>query len=722
MIGVFSHPSVCWRGILRDFPVLLLVVLFALSPTPVFADRSSPGATVPPEIQGNHSTTGKPGYLRVLYTLQGPRERAISRTEQLMLERYAAEQDLELQWIESPAEWNLLSMLDRGKGDVIVGQHKSLLSGMTGQARFTLPWTTSRQQVVARTDTTQVNDISDLAHRQVALKKSSPAWPVMQHLMQDNQTMDLVVIPESLTAGEVMQRVNRGQYDVTIADSDFLKQYLPAHPELSAVYDLDSSQARVWFVQNSNEQLQTSLNQFLNRNHLEFNITQIYLDDLPAIKERRLLRLITYNDHTNYYLDDGGLHGFEYELIRKFARNNSMRVDVVLANSHEEMEKMLVEGEGDIIAAGLPKSSIDNQAVRFSGTYNFSTPLVVGRNTDYPLLDLRDLEGRRITLPAESPYLAQLLAIRDRGIDVDIRIADYGVDTETTLAMVSRGMFDLTVIDSNKYTDKLSDKYRVRVHFPLSEPVAHGWAVRAGDEKLLSALNQYIDTTYRSRFYNTLYTQYIEHPSDSRENVRLVANLDKLSPYDDLVRQYAREYDFDWRLIVAQMYQESRFNPKAISDAGAEGLMQLLPTTAEDLGIADLADPALNIKAGVRYLSLLRDQFETDLLLGERTWFSLASYNAGFARINHARKLAREMGLDPNRWFDNVERAMLVLAQPLEKDGESVRACRCGETVAYVHEIRALYNNYVRLTQSLQVALNHNRPVSEPGKYWHQVN
>ena len=281
-------------------------------------------------------------------------------------------------------------------------------------------------------------------------------------------------------------------------------------------------------------------------------------------------------------------------------------------------------------------------------------------------------------------------------------------------------MYDLTVIDSNKFTEKLSSKYDVQVHFPLSEPEAHGWAVRAGDEQLLSALNMFIDNTYRNRFYNTLYAQYIKHPSVSMENTRPVVNLDKLSPYDDLVRKYARKYDFDWRLIVAQMYQESRFNPDAVSAAGAEGLMQLLPTTAEDLGIADLADPANNIQAGVRYLGMLRDQFENDLLLGERTWFSLASYNAGFARINRARKLAAEMGLDPNRWFDNVERAMLILARPIEKDGETVRACRCGETVAYVHEIRALYNNYVRLTQTLRVALN-NQP-DESEKYWHQVN
>jgi membrane-bound lytic murein transglycosylase F len=90
-------------------------------------------------------------------------------------------------------------------------------------------------------------------------------------------------------------------------------------------------------------------------------------------------------------------------------------------------------------------------------------------------------------------------------------------------------------------------------------------------------------------------------------------------------------------------------------------------------------------------LSLLRNQLESDLLLEERTWFSLASYNAGPSRVNRARRMAAKMGLDPNRWFGNVETAMLALAEPVEKDGEMVRDCRCGQTVVYVKEIRRLY-------------------------------
>ena len=179
-----------------------------------------------------------------------------------------------------------------------------------------------------------------------------------------------------------------------------------------------------------------------------------------------------------------------------------------------------------------------------------------------------------------------------------------------------------------------------------------------------------------------------------------MAGVEKLSPYDDIVHKVAQHYDFDWRLIVAQMYQESQFDPNAISYAGAEGLMQIIPETADLLGLADSYDPAASIQAGVRYMDYLRDKFVEEELSEDRVWFSLAAYNAGYNRVQRARKLATQMNLDSNKWFDNVELAMMAMAKPVWKDGELAQNCRCGQTVVYVRDIRTLYNNYVRLTRS----------------------
>jgi membrane-bound lytic murein transglycosylase F len=644
------------------------------------------------------------GKLRILYAVENSYSVSGTSVERLMLERFAQEHDLVLEWIASDSQWNLLPNLVTGKGDVIIGQGQSVAGGMNDKLLFTSPWIASQQQVVVRSNTTRINSLEDLVSRQVALKKSSPVWHLIEDLADRNPTMDIEIIPESMTQEQIMARVISGQYDLTITDSDFLTDYLPQHPELSVAYNVTSGEPKAWAVHADAEKLQIALNQFLNKNHLEFNIARVHLDDLPVMLERKILRLITYKSPVNYYFSNGRFHGFEYELVKKFANAHKMRVDVVLANTHEEMQQLLLNGDGDIIAAALPNNSIANEKIRFSSSYDYAAPLIIGRQTGDPLHDIRDLDGRRIVLSAESPYRYLLERIRDRGIKADIVIAEPDLDTHAILTMVSRGMYDLTVLDSNKYNKEVANEYFIRAHFPLSEPVPHAWALRADDEQLMNALNKFISGEYRGNFYNTLYAKYVENPQRWTASNKYRQEIEQLSPYDDLVRKYAEEYSFDWRLIVAQMYQESRFNPQAVSFKGAEGLMQIMPATAQDIGAQNLDKPANSIQAGVKYLSMLRSQFEDDLLLEDRTWFTLASYNAGFGRVKRARELASEMGLDPNRWFGNVEHAMMALAQPFEKNGEMIRNCRCGETVVYVHEIRTLYNNYVRLTQTLQVA------------------
>jgi membrane-bound lytic murein transglycosylase F len=153
-------------------------------------------------------------------------------------------------------------------------------------------------------------------------------------------------------------------------------------------------------------------------------------------------------------------------------------------------------------------------------------------------------------------------------------------------------------------------------------------------------------------------------------------------------------------MVVAQMYQESRFDPRAKSWAGARGLMQVLPRTARELGIRDLEDPRSGITAGLLYLDWVWERFPSYLDPAERTWFTLAGYNAGHGHVRDARRLARQLGLDPNQWFDNVEIAMLKLSQ-----AEYARQARHGfvrgrEPVEYVRGIRERYRAYVDLLES----------------------
>ena len=628
----------------------------------------------------------------------------ISQKERQLIEEFANINDLDLDWVYVENDWELLPELLAGNGDIIVAQDQSLSASIQNEIKFSHPWANAAYKVVERSDSSRINRVSDLAGRQLAAYKASPIWNTLVELTETQVGLRLQEIPAEFSSAEVMERVKSGEYDLAIADSLFLDSYLPLNTELQANFSLSEQRNMAWAVRNDSEELHKTLNQYLNQQYLTHNIASTYFEDLSLIKERGILRVITTANPSHYYMKNGKLRGFEYELLNQFASKHMLRVDVVLADSPKEMFELLKQGKGDVIAASIPGSLINSdEEVQFTSPYHYASPVVVGRNTDDVIIDVRDLQGRRVTLAEDSPYWDYMMQLKQQGVDFELAKADTGVNMEGALLMVALGMYDLSVVGNHQISLAYTKNVGLKSKFVLSEPLAHRWAVRSGDQQLNKALNSFIEAEYRSANYNVLHAKYFEQqqirtPADS---TTLVSSI---SPYDDVTKTYAEEYGFDWRLVTALMFQESQFNPTAYSSAGAEGLMQLIPATAELMGVADTSNAESSINAGIRYLDYLRGKFEEELLLEDRMWFTLASYNAGYGRVKRARALAEEMGLDKNLWFDNVELAMMALAKPYMKDGEQVRYCRCGQTVVYVREIRTRYFNYIRLTDTRKIA------------------
>lgn len=647
------------------------------------------------------------GTLRVLI-LKRPQSMAqLVRAEKRIMQQYAQHRQLQLAWIEVEKPAQLVSHLLEGRADVMIAAQELVPADQQEGIRFTVPWGISRQQVVMRADSGKMERLGDLVTRQVAVKRSSPAFPVLEALAADHPSMDIDIIPEYVDVDTILQRVKSGQYDLTVMDSMVLGSFLPQYLDLKATFYLTEENTMAWGVPADAGELLVSLNRFLNEKYLHSNVAEIYREDLPGLQARRRLRLITYKSPVNYFFDHGNLKGFEYELIKRFAEQERMRLDVVIADSHGEMRKLLAEGKGDLIAASLPAGSYGPQSgIHYSKPYSYAAPIIVGRSQEKPLLDMGDLQGRRVILPQESPYRKTLERIKARGIEFEIIAAPAHMNMEATLFRISQGIYDLTVIGGHQLKSEFARQLNLTAYFPLEEPLPHTWVVRAADTQLLSSLNDFIAREFRRGFYNVLYARYIDGAASQLGSPRLFTKLERLSPYDEVVHRYAEQYGFDWRLIIAQMYQESRFNPEAMSVAGAEGLMQILPSTAAELGMTDLNDPDVSIHAGIRYLAYLRDSFEDNLLMEDRTWFTLAAYNAGYRRVQQARQLAARMGLREDRWFDNVEKAMLAMARPYMREGKVTRLCRCGQTAVYVREIKTLYSNYARLTRSIKMAAN----------------
>jgi membrane-bound lytic murein transglycosylase F len=322
----------------------------------------------------------------------------------------------------------------------------------------------------------------------------------------------------------------------------------------------------------------------------------------------------------------------------------------------------------------------------------------------------------RVAVRPSSPYWRDLQALQASGATFELVPASEDVETEELIEQVAAGELDATVADGHLLDIELARGLPVRPAFQLGEERAHAVAVRGTNAKLLTALNSFIKKQYRGVTYNLLYRKYFTNQKTIRSFAE--GRVDStsggaLSPYDELTRQYAELYGFDWRLITAQMYQESRFDPNAKSFAGAKGLLQVMPRTAKFMGFKKLKQPEEGIHAGVKYLDWVRNRFESSLPFNERLWFTLAAYNAGHGHVQDARRLARQKGWDGDRWFGNTEQAMLLLSK-----NKYARKARYGyvrgiEPVSYVRNIRQRYRAYVQLTDD-ELLGSSTEP--EPGK------
>ena len=628
----------------------------------------------------------------------------ISKIEKELLEKFTVEYDLKIDWVYFNS-WNLVLELAKGNGDIIAGQRQNISEKKNAYINYTNAWANSDYKIVQRSDNSRIRKLGDLAGRHIAAYRVSPVWDHLVELSKNQIGMTLEEIPNYISHKKTMERVKTGQYDLAVIDSLFLNKYPISKNKLQTSLSLTNNSSMAWAVNRNSKDLHKVLNQYLNKQHILHGIGSVHTDDLTLIKQRGVIRVITDAKPSHYYLKNGKLNGFEYELLRAYAKKNQLRVNVVLANSQEEMFQLLLEGKGDVIAASLPSGLLSkNKSIQYTRPYDYASPIIIGRSKDPQIIDVRGLIGKRISLSRDNPYWDYMLGLKERGYDFDLIEED--TDVATVLLKVAFGIYDFTIIGGHQIKLNRISEMGLKSHFALSEPIAHRWALRAKNKQLYNNLNMFIKSEYRGVEYNVLHAKYFEQPLESESLENGLVKVNSLSPYDDETKYYAEKYGFDWRLIIALMFQESQFNPNANSYAGAKGVMQLTKLTAELLGVRDTKNVEKSIDAGVRYLSQLREKFDNSILIDDRMWFAVASYNSGYTRLKKARALAEKMGLDKNKWFQNVELAMLLMAKPYEKNGKKIRNCRCGQTVVYVREIRTRYFNYIRLTETQQLAMS----------------
>ncbi len=432
-----------------------------------------------------------------------------------------------------------------------------------------------------------------------------------------------------------------------------------------------------------------------------------WLGDLDGMLERRVVRVLVPYSRTGYFIDGGTQRGMNYEIMAGFEEQLNeryaeglIRINLVFVpTTRDRLIPALEEGLGDIVAANLTVTEERSERIQFTTPLGRNVRELLVRHVEAPAPDsLADLAGQAVFVSANSSYAEHLRNV-NRQLETDglepirVREAPSYFQTEDALEMVNAGLVDYTIADgylANFWQQVLPDLV-VHQDIAVSEGNNIAYAIRKDSPELAAELNDYLATVRKGTLMgNILFKRYLESTefvssaTDDAARARFMAT-------SQLFQQHAEDNDLNWLMLAAQSYQESRLDHSVVSPVGAIGIMQLLPSTGQDMGVEDVRVLEANIEAGARYVRYLMDEFFDDPEIDpeNRLLFALAAYNAGPGRIRSLRREAAERGLDPNRWFNHVER---------------ITAERVGrETVIYVSNIAKYYVAY-QLAFDLQAA------------------
>ena len=617
---------------------------------------------------------------------------------QRLAERFARRHGLAAEWIAVASVDELLGSVERGRADVAVS-NITVTEPRRQRVDFSLPLTRSREWVIGVDDRGSFGVADDSAYVGTLERyyPDSPRVPV-------STDTDPIGFEALIEAGVI---------DATIMDEAAARVIVATSERVKKLRELPEAREHAWALRRENPILRGMLDAYLLERHVIDERDEV-VRDWDAIVAAGRLRMLTINAPATYYLWRGELLGFEYELVRSFAEAHDLELEVIVAGDIGELIDGLASGRGDIIAAGLvPTPRRVEMGLRFTRPYLRIREVFV--TASEPITDLAGLAGRRVSVNPQTSYAETLSALHAKA-SFDVEFVD--LSTSAILSDVAAGELDAALVDSHRAELEATFDPRLSLGLALDPEKGLAWAVRDANEALKHRLDTFIGERYRGYEFNVLRNKYfVNQRRMARQREHRITG-DMLSPYDHIVRPLAESAGFDWRLIVAQMYQESGFDPSRVSFAGAEGLLQVLPKTARDLGVdpAGLKHPETGIAAGIAYLDWTRQRFP-ELPVGEQILFALGAYNAGHGHIRDGRRLARELGFDDSLWFDNVERAMLKLALPEYAKNSVYGYVRGTEVVRYVREIQdryRLYTRHFRLLEEREVSASEARDQSRP--------
>lgn len=439
--------------------------------------------------------------------------------------------------------------------------------------------------------------------------------------------------------------------------------------------------------------------------------------DFEAIKEDGVLHAITIYNSTSYFLYKGMPMGFEYELLSRLAKNLGLKLKITIAEDIDDLFDMLNNGKGDLIAYGLTITEPRKNLVSFTENHYVTHQALVQRMPDnwrslpgykidkQLISNTLELSNDTVWVRENSSYAERIKNLENEiGADIPVAHINGNVTTDEIIKMVVDGEIKRTIADHNIAAINKTYYPILNIDTRVSFSQRIAWAVRQNSPDLLKAINKWINKEKKSDDYYVIYNKYFKNTRSNRSRIKsdfYSKNSNKISKYDDIIKENASELGWDWRFLSSQVYQESRFDPTAESWAGATGLIQLMPATAKEVGVSNNYNPEENIRGGVKYLDRMRDNFEAVEDSIQKVKFTLAAFNCGAGHVYDAMRLAEKHGKNPNIWDENVEEYILKLKDKKYYLDDVVRHgfVRGTEPYNYVRDIFLRYEHYKKFIE-----------------------
>ena len=427
---------------------------------------------------------------------------------------------------------------------------------------------------------------------------------------------------------------------------------------------------------------------------------EVHFGDLDSMLIRREIRALVPYSQTYYYIDGTERHGIAYEALtlleqdlkKKFKKQAPTLNLIFIPVTRDQLIPALANGYGDIAAGNLTITPERQAFVDFSDPFISDAREVLISGPESPKVEsLDDLSGESIYIRKSSSYYTHIEHLNDslnaKGLrPVKIELAEELLEDEDILQMVNAGVVPFTIVDLHKadFWAKVLDNVVVHKDLAIFSGGKIAWAFRKDSPMLAKEVNAFVKTHKKGTLEgNIIFNRYLKN-TDRLKNNTAEQEMGKFDATMSYFKKYGEQYDFDWLLLAAQGYQESRLDQSVVSRVGALGIMQVRPATASEpyVNIPDINNPENNIHAGTKYMGFLRDRYYDHLYMDSfnKMIFTLASYNAGPGRISQMRKKAINNNLDPNVWFHNVE---LITAREVGR-----------EPVDYVGNIYKYYLSY----------------------------